>query len=104
MIHDLRTLVDCSCDRAQLFHELQTLGVLREESKQLGKAVVDATIGFLTKSWKPCYMKTDMRKDMEERTNVVLRVFIFVDVTLAVGRLYQRWHRVTISRRQVRLC
>jgi len=27
-----------------------------------------------------------------------------VDVTLAVGRLYQRWHQVTISRRQVRLC
>ena len=65
MIHGLRTLVERCCDRAQPFHELQTLGVLREESKQLGKAVVDATIGFLTKSWKPCYMKTDMRKDME---------------------------------------
>ena len=54
MIHGLRTLVERCCDRAQLFHELQTLGVLREESKQLVKAVVDATIGFLTKSCKCC--------------------------------------------------
>ena len=33
MIHDLRTLVERCCDRAQLLHELQTLGVLREETK-----------------------------------------------------------------------
>jgi len=44
--------VERCCDRAQLFHELQTLGVLREESKQLVKAVVDATIRFLAKRWK----------------------------------------------------
>jgi len=51
-IHGLRTLVERCCDRVQLFHELQTLGVLREEIEQLVKAVVDATIGFLTKRWK----------------------------------------------------
>jgi len=43
--------VERCCDRAQLFHELQTLGVLREESQQLVKVVVDATIRFLTKRW-----------------------------------------------------
>jgi len=52
MIHGLRTLMERCCDRAQLFHELQTLGVLREESKQLVKAVVDAIIRFLAKRWK----------------------------------------------------
>jgi len=48
---------------------------------------------------KPTWGRTWKRE-----LTLFLRVFIFVDVTLAVGRLFQRWHRVTISRRQVRLC
>jgi len=38
--------------RRESHGKIFTLGVLREESKQLVKAVVDATIRFLTKHWK----------------------------------------------------
>jgi len=38
--------------RRESHGKIFTLGVLREESKQLVKAVVDATIRFLAKRWK----------------------------------------------------
>ena len=56
------------CDRAQLFHELQTLGVLREESKQLVKAVVDATIRFLAKRWKYCPIEINCLSHIKKAT------------------------------------
>jgi len=37
--------------RRESHGKIFTLGVLREENKQLVKAVVDATIRFLTKRW-----------------------------------------------------
>ena len=38
--------------RRESHGKIFTLGVLREESKQLVKAVIDATIRFLAKRWK----------------------------------------------------